>query len=210
MNPIRVALVEDDPVVRNLLYDFLSRQPELHCVIKAESAEDFLQQLSLSLSPQVVLLDIGLPGISGILAVPLILQQLPEASIIIQTVFDDADFIYRTLCQGAMGYILKSSSPLAYKEAILDVVDGGTPFSRSVSRKVLAHFKPVPLQQSVALSPREQQVLEALVDGLTNKEIAARLQVGLESVRTYIKGVYTKLQVRSRPELLNRALRGTL
>ena len=210
MNAIRVALVEDDVVVGDLLYEYLSRQPELHCVIKATSAEDFLRQLPEAVSPQVVLLDIGLPGISGIEALPRILQRLPDVNIIIQTVLDDADFIYRALCLGAVGYLIKSSAPADYKEAIVEVMHGGTPFSRSVSRKVLAHFKPTPLLQPVMLSPREQQVLQALTDGLTNKEIATRLGVGLESVRTYIKGVYNKLQVHSRPELLTRALRGTL
>lgn len=210
MTPIRVALVEDDDVIRTLTYQYLTRQPELYCVIVADSAEDLLAQLPNAIAPQVILLDIGLPGISGLEAIPHILRLMPEANILMQTVLDDTDTIYRALCQGAMGYVLKSALLPALKAAIVEVMEGGTPFSYSVSRKVLAHFKPTPRLQPALLSPRELQVLNALVDGLTTKQIAAQLGVGVESVRSYIKTTYSKLQVHSRPELLNRALRGDL
>jgi len=208
MNPIRVALVEDDEVIRTITFEYLSRQPELQAVICANSAEDFLAQLADAILPQVILLDVGLPGMSGLEAIPKILTKAPEANIIIQTILDDTDVIYQALSLGAIGYVLKSTLLAGLKEAILEVMQGGTPFSRSVSRKVLAHFKPTPQLQPNLLSPREKQVLSALVDGLTAKQAASRLGVGLESVQTYIKGIYTKLQVRSRSELLVRVLRG--
>lgn len=210
MTPIRVALVEDDDLIRRLTYEYLARQPELECVISACSAEDLLAQLAVALPPQVVLLDIGLPGMSGLEAIPHILRLVPEVSILMQTVMDDVDTIYQALCEGAMGYVLKSTLLPGLKAAVLEVMEGGTPFSRSVSRKVLAHFKPAPRLQSALLSPRERQVLEGLVDGLATKQIAARLNVGVASVNTYIKLIYRKLQVHSRPELLSRALRGDL
>jgi DNA-binding NarL/FixJ family response regulator len=210
MNTVRVALVEDDDVIRTLTYGVLSRQPELVCVICAASAEDLLAHMDEALLPQVIILDISLPGMSGLEAIPYILRKLPDVHILMHTVHDSADTIYQALCMGAMGYVLKSTSLPDLKAAVLEVVEGGTPFSRSVSRKVLAHFKPTPKVQSNLLSPREQQVLEALVDGLTNKEIAVRLAIANESVRSHIRNIYHKLQVHSRPALLNRVLRGDL
>ena len=210
MNTVRVALVEDDEVIRSITGAFLNRQPELDCVIIADSAEDLLAQLDDSILPHVILLDIGLPGMSGLDAIPHILRKAPQALILMQTVLDDADTIYHALCQGAMGYVLKSTLLPDLKAALLEVMHGGTPFSRSVSRKVLAHFKPTPRLNNRLLSPREEQVLQGLVDGLTAKQVAARLEVGTESVRTHIKGSYSKLQLNSRSQLLSRVAQGLL
>ena len=210
METVRVALVEDDEVIRSITGAYLSRQPEFHCVIVADSAEDLLTQLDDSILPQVILLDIGLPGMSGLDAIPHILRKVPQALIVMQTVLDDADTIYHALCQGAMGYVLKSTLLPDLKAALLEVMQGGTPFSRSVSRKMLAHFKPIPRLNTSLLSRREEQVLQGLVDGLTAKQVAARLEVGTESVRTHIKGIYAKLQLNSRSQLLSRVAQGLL
>lgn len=210
MNPIRVALVEDDPFIRTTTATYLARQPGLSCDIVAGSAEELLQELELAISPHVVLLDIGLPGMSGLEAIPHILRLVPGTHILMQTVFDDSDTVYAALCRGALGYVLKDVLLPDLVAAVQEVVQGGTPFSRSVSRLVLAHFKPTPRLQAELLSPRERQVLEGLVEGLSAKEVAERLGVGITSVRTHIRGIYGKLQVRTRPQLLNRALRGDL
>ena len=207
MNTLRLGLVEDDQVIRSITASYLGRQPEFSSVLVAESAESLLTQLREGAAPHVILLDITLPGMSGVEAIRPILQRAPEAHIIMQTVLDDADIIYQALCRGAMGYLLKGTPLPELKAAVLEVMQGGTPFSRNVSRKVLAHFKPTPVRDDALLSPREQQVLEGLVDGLTAKEIAIRLDVGLETVRSYIKNIYTKLQVNSRAALLSRTMR---
>jgi DNA-binding NarL/FixJ family response regulator len=207
MNTLRLALVEDDQVIRSITGSYLGRQPEFSSVLVAASAEELLAQLREGLGPHVILLDIGLPGMSGLEAIRPILQLAPEANIIMQTVLDDADIIYQALCQGAMGYLLKGTPLPELKAAVLEVMQGGTPFSRHVSRKVLAHFKPTPQPADARLSPREQQVLQGLVEGLVTKEIAVRLEVGVETVRSYIKNIYTKLQVNSRAALLSRTLR---
>jgi len=211
MSRIRLALVEDDPEVRELLHGYLCRQPEFDCVLTASSAEDFLRELpDLLHPPQVVLLDIQLPGMSGIELLPLLRQRLPEAEVLMQTVFDDADRIYQVLCAGASGYVLKNTPLADLKAAVLEVHGGGAPMSRAVARKVLAHFKPTPSVQPDLLSAREREVVQAIVDGLGDKQVAARLGLSPETVRTYVKRVYKKLQVGSRTELMSRAARGEL
>ncbi|MBF9221307.1 response regulator transcription factor [Hymenobacter ruricola] len=210
MNSLNLAIVEDDPEVRWLLSDYLRRQPGLNVVLVSESAEDFLAELPDGLSPHVVLLDIGLPGLSGLDALPLIKQRLPQADVIVQTMFEDADRIYLALSRGASGYLLKSTPLGQLPQAIREVAGGGSSLSPVVARRVLAHFKPSPQPHAAALSPREQQVFEALIDGLADKEVAQRLGLGLETVRTHVKNVYHKLHVSGRIELLSRAARGQL
>ena len=208
MSSIRLALVEDDPEVRELLHGYLCRQPEFDCVLTAESAEAFLRELpDLLHPPEVVLLDIQLPGLSGIELLPLLRQRLPAADVLMQTVFDDADRIYQALCAGATGYLLKSTPPAEIKAALLDVAHGGAPMSRAVARKVLGYFKPSPAAPAADLTPRERQVLEGLVDGLSEKQVAARLDLSTQTVHSYIKQLYRKLHVRSRAELVRQAMR---
>ena len=153
MTPLRLSIIEDGPTVRALLQGYLCSQLEFSCVLVASSVEDFLRQLpDLAASPQLVLLDIGLPGLSGIEALPLLRRHLPEADFVMQTVFDDADRIYQALCAGATGYLLKSTPPAEIKAALLDGAIGGAPMSRAVARKVLGYFKPTPTAPS--LPPR--------------------------------------------------------
>lgn len=205
MPPIYLALIEDDPEVRELLHNYLCQQPELRCVAVAASVEEFLAELpDLLLLPSVVLLDIGLPGRSGLEALPLLRQKLPQADFLMQTVFDDADRIYQALCRGASGYVLKHTPLAELKAAVLEVAQGGAPMSRAVARKVLAHFKPSPTTEPDLLSAREREVVQGIVDGLGDKQVAARLGLSPDTVRTYVKRIYKKLEVGSRTELANR------
>lgn len=207
MTILRLAIIEDDPTVRGLLHGYLCRQPEFDCVLVAGSVEEFVQRLpELVAPPQLVLLDIGLPGLSGIEALPLLRRQLPEADFVMQTVFEDTDRIYQALCAGATGYLLKSTPPTDIKAALLDVARGGAPMSRAVARKVLGYFKPRATSPTSDLTPRERQVLEGLVDGLSEKQVATRLALSTQTVHSYIKQLYRKLQVRSRAELLRHTL----
>jgi len=210
MNAIRLAIIEDDPEVRQLLQQYLCRQEEFECVIVADSAEAFLRELAVALPPQAILLDLGLPGMSGIELLPLLRHKLPEAEIVIQTAFDDPDRIYQALCGGASGYVLKNTQLPQIKAALLEVMRGGAFFSRSVARRVLQHFKPTPATQPTLLSEREHTVLRGIVDGLADKQIAARLELAVPTVRTHVRNIYRKLQVNSRGELLSRAAKGEL
>jgi DNA-binding NarL/FixJ family response regulator len=208
MTSLRLAIIEDDPTVRQLLHGYLCRQPEFTCGLVAGSVEEFVRRLpELVAPPQLVLLDIGLPGLSGIEALPLLRRHLPEADFVMQTVFDDADRIYQALCAGATGYLLKSTPPAEIKAALLDVARGGAPMSRAVARKVLGYFKPSPAAATTDLTARERQVLEGLVDGLSEKQVATRLELSTQTVHSYIKQLYRKLHVRSRAELVRQTLR---
>ena len=203
--PYRLAIVEDDPAVRELLHDYLGRQPEFACVLVAESAEALLAWLPDAVQPpQLVLLDIHLPGLSGIEALPQLRRLAPAAEIVMQTVFEDTDNIYAALRNGASGYLLKSTPLPALKAALLDVALGGAPMSRAVARKVLGYFQPRPFSAPVGLTERERQVVESLVEGLSEKRVAARLGLTVQTVHTHIKSIYRKLQVSSRGELLGR------
>jgi DNA-binding NarL/FixJ family response regulator len=208
--PIRLALIEDDVRLRSLLKEYLCRQPEFNCVIVAGSVEEFLVEIDLSLPPRVVLIDIGLPGQSGLDALPELRKRLPDAEFIVQTVFDDTDRLYQALRMGASGYLLKSSPLAEYKAAVLDVVRGGAPMSRAIARKVLAHFTPIPSLDPGALTERERDVLNNLIEGLSEKQVAQRLNIAQGTVHTHAKNIYKKLQVGSRSELLSRAARGEL
>ena len=210
MNSLNLSIVEDDPEVRWLLSDYLRRQPGLNLVLVCESAEAFLAELPDALPPAVVLLDLGLPGMSGLEALPFIKQRLPQADVLVQTMFEDPDRIYLALSRGASGYLLKSTPLAQVAQAIREVASGGSSLSPVVARRVLAHFKPGSAQHPAGLSPREQQVFEALMDGLADKEVAQRLGLGLETVRSHVKNVYHKLHVSGRIELLSRTARGQL
>ncbi len=211
MTAIRLAIVEDDPDIRALVHHFMARQPDLHCVLVAESVEDFLHQLPDALPPQVILLDIGLPGVNGVEALPVITARVPGVEILMHTVFEDPDHIYNALCRGASGYVLKNTPLPQIKDAILDVMQGGAPMSRAVARRVLQHFKPTPTSQPALLTDRERTILDALVQGRSDKQMAVLFDLTPETVRTYVKRIYKKLQVtEGRTELIRRAGRGEL
>ncbi|WP_400192156.1 LuxR C-terminal-related transcriptional regulator [Hymenobacter sp. B81] len=209
--PIALALVEDDARVRELLREYLGRQPEFTCPIVVGSMEEFWAELELSLPPRVILLDVSLPGQTGLQALPQLRKRLPNCDVILQTMHDDPDRIYQALRAGATGYVIKNATSLPqYRQAILDVLQGGAALSPSVARKALQHFQPAPSQQPDLLSAREQEVLQGLVEGLTEKQVAARLTLSPDTVHTYVKRLYDKLKVNSRAELLSRAVKGDL
>ncbi len=211
MSTIRLAIVEDDADIRSLVHHYFARQPEINCVIVADSVEDLLRQLDEALAPQVILLDINLPGMSGIDALPLLTARLPDVDVLMHTIFEDPDHIYQALCRGASGYVLKNTPLPQLVAAILEVHAGGAPMSRAVARRVVAHFKPTPSRQPNVLSAREQEVLDALVEGRSDKQIGVRLNLSPETVRTHVKRIYKKLHVTDgRTELLGRAVRGEL
>ncbi len=209
--PVALAIVEDDARVRDLLREYLGHQPEFTCPIAVGSIEALWVELDLSLPPRVVLLDVSLPGQTGLQALPELRRRLPATDVVLQTMHDDPDRIFQALRAGATGYIVKNATSLPqYKQAILDVLAGGAALSPSVARKALAHFRPAPSQQPGLLSAREREVLQGLVEGLSEKQVAARLALAPDTVHTYVKRLYDKLRVRSRSELLSRAARGDL
>ncbi|GAB3873926.1 response regulator transcription factor [Hymenobacter segetis] len=210
MDLITLAVVEDDAVLVKVLRAYFAQQPDIRLVFVAARVEDLLEELDEGLLPRVLLLDIGLPGLSGTEALPLLKDKYPALEVIMFTAYDDIEHIYQALCCGATGYLTKGSPLDQLGPAVREVARGGAPMSRAVSRKVLGHFRPTPTTHTALLTPREQQVLQGIVDGLSDKEISTRLDLSTLTVRTHVKHVYRKMQVNSRTQLLSQHLRGVI
>lgn len=203
-----LAIIEDQPALREAYSRYLCGQPEFRCVLVVSSVEAFLAQLSaVDELPRLVLSDIGLPGgLSGIEGIPLIRARLPEAEVLLFSVYSDAERVFQALCAGAVGYLLKNTPLAQLKEAILDVVAGGSPMSPSIARHVIRHFRPVQAPEQ-GLTVREQQIVQGIEDGLSYKLVAARLGIQMGTVQNHIRKVYRKLEVNSKGELLALARR---
>jgi DNA-binding NarL/FixJ family response regulator len=200
--PLALAIVEDQPDIRATLTDYLCAQPELRCVLIADSIEDFFNQLpTVAEPPRVILCDIGLPGLSGIAALPLFKEALPAADVLMLSVFQDAERVFQALCAGAVGYLVKDTPLPQLKENLLQVAAGGSPMSPAIARHVVRQLQPVASPASV-LTARELQVVRAIEDGLSYKLIADRLHITLDMVRNHIRAVYRKLQVNSKAEVV--------
>ena len=200
---IKVGLVEDSEQLRRQLKHLLSRAPGVKCVCDCGSAEEAFQKIPAA-TPDVVLMDVNLPGISGIGCTARLKQQMPALQVIMLTVYEDGENIFNALKAGACGYLLKRSSPAEILDAVTSVRQGGVPMTGEIARKVIMTFQTPPAVgvEQVALSSREQEILELLSQGLLNKEIADRLSISYHTVKVHLKHVYDKLHVRSRAEAM--------
>ena len=202
---IRIAIVEDNKVIRESLAAYVHMDPELRCVCACGSAEEALEKLPPQ-RPDVVLMDIQLPKQSGIECTAQLKQLLPEVRIIMVTVYGNPDLIFKALRAGACGYLLKRCTPEELITAVREVQQGGAPMSREIARQVIAFFqglaKPPDNTASEVdnLSPREREILDLLTQGFSDKEIADRIGVKHGTVRWHLQHVYEKLHVRSRTE----------
>jgi len=198
---IKVAIVEDSKRTREGLQTIINLSSEYRCVCACETAEEALRVLPQH-QPEVVLMDIQLPKMSGIDCVAQLKRLLPEVQVVMVTVYEDPDRIFRALRAGASGYLLKRSAPEQVLTAIRDVQQGGVPMSGEIARKVIGHFQSASASASEVekLSGRERDVLEQVAHGFANKEIADRLNITAETVRWHLKHIYQKLHVRSRTE----------
>ena len=202
---ISVAVVEDSAGVRRSLEMLLSESPGFRCTSACGSAEEALRVIPRH-PPEVVLMDIHLPNLSGIECAARLKQLLPKVQIVMITVYTDTDQVFKALRAGASGYLLKRSSPEVILDAIREVLQGGAPMTREIARQVVEAFKKpaaAPMENA-ELTRREQEVLELLSKGMGNKEIAQKLSVGLDTVRYHLKHIYDKLHVRSRTEAVAR------
>ncbi|MFC3810023.1 response regulator transcription factor [Lacihabitans lacunae] len=208
---IRVSIYEDVADIRELLVDTVKSAEDLLFVNAYSNANNILEDVRKD-KPNVVLMDIQMPGISGIEAVILIKQKYPLVEICIQTVFEDNERIFAAICAGANGYILKASSPEKYINAIVDTFQGGSPMSPGIARKVLQMFQNqnVAIKDFVELTPSEKKVLDLLVKGYSYKLIAAELSVSFPTVNFHLKNIYKKLHVNSANEAIRLALQNGL
>lgn len=201
---IRIAIVEDDTVIRDLIRDFLRGQEEFESVSSFGSVEDFLSAEDGSF--QVVLLDIELPGMSGLEGAFQIKQKNPDTDILMLTIYDDKERVFRALQGGASGYLLKSTSLPKLKTAILEILQGGAPMSPVIAKKVITYFSSLPVSPGNPnlhqLTAREREVSLLLIEGSTYKQVAYHLQISTDTVRQHIKNIYRKLQINSRVQLI--------
>jgi DNA-binding NarL/FixJ family response regulator len=206
---INVSIVEDSDKLRGTLVRALNRAEGIHCLSDYANAEDALKALPQD-RPSVVLMDINLPGMNGVECVRHLKPLLPETQIVMLTVYEDTDNIFNALKAGATGYMLKRSTQAELLDAIREVHRGGSPMTTHIARKVVQTLQqaPAPPQAAEALSPREQEVLDCLAKGFLYKEIAEKLGISYETVHTYIRRIYEKLQVRTRTEAVAKFLRG--
>lgn len=207
---ITISIVDDSSDLRENIGGYIRAFPEFSCISSFATAKKALEELPKN-PPDVVLMDINLGqhGPDGIECVRSLKTLLPDVSVVMLTVFEDTEKIFRALSAGASGYLLKRQRPEELLAAIREVVAGGAPMSTSIARKVVKSFQsaPPPGAESPELSHRELEVLQALAQGLAYKQIADQLNVSIHTVRNYIRRVYEKLHVRSRTEAVVKFLK---
>jgi DNA-binding NarL/FixJ family response regulator len=210
--PITVSIVEDNDQLRATLARLIDKSEGFRCLSHFPSAEAALEALPKE-RPDVVLMDINLPGINGVECVRRLKQGIPQLLVVMLTAYEDTENIFAALAAGASGYLLKRAPRAELLEAIREVQRGGSPMTTHIARKVVQSFqqKPAgapPSSQAEELSTREKEVLDCLSHGLIYKEIAEKLGISYETVHTYIRRIYEKLQVRTRTEAVAKFLRG--
>ena len=205
--PISVAIVEDNAAVSDSLKRVIEEAPEYHCVAVCPNAEAALKQIP-KLEPDVVIMDIELPEMSGIDCTAKLKQALPQVQILILTVYKNSDLIFKALEAGASGYLLKRSTSEEILHAIREVKEGGAPMSGEIARKVVQYFrKPARNPEIQSLTRREEEILSLLAEGYSSKEIGDKLSISYDTVCSHLKHIYEKLHVRSRTQAVLKYLK---
>lgn len=205
--PIKVAIAEDIPEIRTGLQLIINSTTGYECGCVCRDGREALEKIP-AYEPDVVLMDINMPGVNGVEAVRLLKPKMPGAQFIMCTVYEEDEHVFDSLKAGATGYILKKTPPARLLEAITEVYNGGSPMSSTIARKVMTSFAEKKITQPVDdLSEREKEILGLLARGLQYKGIAAELSLSVETVRTHIRNIYEKLQVHTRDEALRKAYR---
>lgn len=203
---IYVSIIEDDPLILMSLTQLIDGAPGFKVVSNFQDADMALKAFPDPL-PDVLLLDIDLPGISGVEALPELNKILPQTSIMMLTVNESSDLVFQSLQNGAVGYLLKGNTPSKLLESIREVYQGGSPMSPSIARKVTGSFQN---KDPYKLSDREKQVLQKLCSGSNNRTVANELFISVNTVKAHIKNIYEKMHVHSRAEMVARALKNKI
>jgi len=200
---IKIGIIEDDSFVRNELLGLLRESSKFEVMLNSESAENFLKYCSCEPNIEFILTDIGLPGMSGIEAIPKLKSKLPKAEIVILTSFKDNDHIFRALGAGATGYILKDAGLNRIEQTLLNIGKGIPALSPAIARRMINYFQVKKVEiKGIQLTEKETQVLKLLVDGMSYKLIADQMQVSINAIRYHVKNLYKKFHINSRPELM--------
>jgi DNA-binding NarL/FixJ family response regulator len=209
---IEVGIVEDNIKIRNLIQRYLDMQDSMSCKTAVDSVEEMLDYLKEHDPPDVMLMDIQLPGMSGIDGIGIIKKEYPEIEIIMLTIYHDSHKIFDSLMAGASGYLLKHTSLPEIRESIENLIAGGAPMSPQIARKVIQHFNESKKEAKPEsdLTAREQDIVNGLVDGLSYKLIADRFDISIDTVRAHIRNIYKKLHVNSKAEVIAKSLRGEI
>ncbi len=198
-----VAIVEDNDAYRRVLHDYLGRH--FRCPTAVDSVEALMSQCDIQDFPEVILMDIELPGVSGIEGIGIVREQFPQTDVIMLTIFEDHDRIFDSLCAGACGYLLKNTPLAEIRSAIALIEQKGAPLSPRIARKVLSRLFPKTRRKTHKhLTDREFDVLKALVDGLSYQEVADRLFIAVDTVRHHVRNIYRKLEINSKAEAINK------
>src|SRR5215475_5507113 len=205
-----IAIVEDNPTIRNTFRHWIDAAPEFRCVCACASAEEALVEIP-RLKPDVVLMDIHLPGETGIACTARLKEKLPGVQVIIVTVYRNHELIFQALEAGACGYLLKRSSPEELLKAISEVLSGGAPMTSEIARMLVEAFqkKPASVAPSDGLTQRESEILGLLSEGLSNKEIANRVKISYDTVRAHLRHIYEKLHVCGRTQAVRKYLKSS-
>lgn len=209
--PTRVVLIEDDRVVRDGLSALINGTPGYRCIAAFRSVEEGLRLIDREV-PDVLLLDIHLPGMSGSEGVRLLKERFPNMQVLMLTIYEDEERVFESLCNGACGYLLKNTPPAKLLDAIREAHEGGSPMSPAIARKVVRLIQEtgLPEQPEYRLMPQESRLLELLSKGATYQAAANQLNISINTVRKYIRSVYVKLQVHSKSEAVRKALKSGL
>jgi DNA-binding NarL/FixJ family response regulator len=203
-----IWIIEDHAAFRRTLVRVLNAEDGLQCTRDFDSCEQALAALADDDAPDAILLDVGLPGMSGLEGIRLIKQRSPQTLVVVLTVFENDDKVFSAICAGAAGYLLKTSSAVEITQAVRDALDGGSPMTSRIARRVLDMFsKLAPKQSDYGLSDREKEILQLMVTGLIKKEIADRLTLSIHTVDTYLRRIYEKLEVNTRTGAVAKALK---
>lgn len=207
---IFVGIVEDDEQIRRGIQTYLNQQEGFLCEHSYPSMEDLLDNLQEDNLPDVMIIDLGLPGMSGIDGMKILKEKYTAIDLVVFSVFNDDKKIFDSLCAGATGYLLKNTPLAEVKEGIALLAKGGSPMSPQIARKVIEFFKPAKSKTRSVLSDKEKEIVVGLVDGLSYKLIADRLEISIETVRFHIKNIYRKLHVHGKAEVITKSLRGEI
>ena len=211
LSVIKVAIIEDRREIREGLAMLISGTEGFRCTGSFRSMEEALAKISFEL-PDIALCDIGLPGMSGIEGMRILKERYPQLMLLILSVYDDDERIFDALCAGACGYLLKKTPPVRQVESLREAVDGGSPMSPEVARRVIALFRDIrpPERADYELTPHETRLLKLLVEGHNYKTAAVELGVSVNTVSFHMRRIYEKLQVHSKSEAVAKALRDRL
>ncbi len=212
MKNIRVTIFEDNRTLREGLVQLVDGSEGFSCSGAFPNCLNALKNTGET-SPDVILMDIEMPGISGVEAVKIVKEKFPEVKILMETIFDDNDKIFHSICNGAEGYILKNTPPLQILASIREIYEGGAPMTPSIASKVLKMFKNKPIEKTSEefnLTEREKEILKCLVDGMSYKIIADTCFISIDTVSGHIKNIYKKLHVHSKSEAVVKAIKRRL